>query len=353
MFVSQAVQALTRARVFEHEHDLAVRLQRSLLPSDLPSVPGLALAGAYMAGGAGVEVGGDWYDAVVRPDGILQLCVGDVSGRGVAAATIMGRQRGTFRAYAYDCVSPAEILRRMIRHVGADEMITATCVTVDPLAGRIGYSCAGHPPPLLLDSSSGGVRRLDDASAPPLGVAEPDDIVETVAAAPGPGAARALHRRARRASWRGHRRRHRLSRRDHVGEPGADCRRGARIGRRGDRRPDRRRRSAARLASSRPPHSRSSSLPSRASSHPFAAACARGWSGSASTTSRPARSCSRSARRSTTRSSTPMRRTGTAPRRARSSWRLSPTTRSCASRSRIAAAGWWRSRRTSAGAAST
>ena len=115
VFVSQAIQALTRARVFEHEHDLAVRLQRSLLPADLPSVPGLALAGAYMAGGAGVEVGGDWYDAVVRPDGILQLCVGDVSGRGVAAATIMGRQRGTFRAYAYDCVSPAEILRRMIR----------------------------------------------------------------------------------------------------------------------------------------------------------------------------------------------------------------------------------------------
>jgi anti-sigma regulatory factor (Ser/Thr protein kinase) len=178
VFVSQAVQALTRARVFEHEHELAVRLQRSLLPADLPSIPGLALAGAYMAGGAGVEVGGDWYDAVIRPDGILQLCVGDVSGRGIAAATIMGRQRGTFRAYAYDCVSPAEILRRMLRHVGGDEMITAACVTVDPVAGRIGYSCAGHPPPLLLDRSTGEVARLQDASAPPLGVAQPDEIVE-------------------------------------------------------------------------------------------------------------------------------------------------------------------------------
>jgi anti-sigma regulatory factor (Ser/Thr protein kinase) len=178
VFVSQAVQALTRAQVSEHDHDLAVRLQRSLLPADLPSVPGLALAGAYMAGGTGVEVGGDWYDAVIRPDGILQLCVGDVSGRGVAAATIMGRQRGTFRAYAYDCVSPAEILRRMLRHVAGDEMITATCVTIDPLAGRIGYSCAGHPPPLLLDRSIGALSRLQEASAPPLGVAEPDEIIE-------------------------------------------------------------------------------------------------------------------------------------------------------------------------------
>jgi anti-sigma regulatory factor (Ser/Thr protein kinase) len=178
VFVSQAAQALTRARVSEHDHELAVRLQRSLLPADLPSVPGLGLAGAYLAGGTGVEVGGDWYDAVIRPDGILQLCVGDVSGRGVAAATIMGRQRGTFRAYAYDCVSPAEIFRRMLRHVGGDEMITATCVTIDPLAGRIGYSCAGHPPPLLLDRSTGEIARLEDASAPPLGVAEPDEIVE-------------------------------------------------------------------------------------------------------------------------------------------------------------------------------
>ncbi len=178
VFVSQAVQALARARASEHDHDLAVRLQRSLLPTELPSVSGLALAGAYMAGGTGVEVGGDWYDGVIRPDGILQLCVGDVSGRGVAAATIMGRQRGTFRAYAYDCVSPAEILRRMLRHVVGDEMITAVCVTVDPLAGRIGYSCAGHPPPLLLNRSIGEVIRLQDASAPPLGIAEPDEIVE-------------------------------------------------------------------------------------------------------------------------------------------------------------------------------
>ncbi len=184
--VDQASRALARARVFEHEHDLAVRLQRSLLPDRLPRVAGIELAGEYLAGGTGIEVGGDWYDAVYRPDGILHLCVGDVSGRGVGAATVMGRQRNIFRAHAYDLVSPAEILRRMLRHVNDDEMITAACVSIDPLAGEIAYSCAGHPPPLLFDGESGVVTRLDGASAPPLGVAEASDIIETSIRLPEP-----------------------------------------------------------------------------------------------------------------------------------------------------------------------
>ena len=177
-YAAQAARALDRARAFEHEHDLAVRLQRSLLPAELPEAPGIGLAGEYLAGGTGIEIGGDWYDAVLRPDGILQLCVGDVSGRGVGAATIMGRQRSVFRAYAYDYESPAEVLRRMIRHVNDDEMITAACVTLDTLEGVIVYSSAGHPPPLLLDRESGEITRLDGASSPPLGVAEPGDVVE-------------------------------------------------------------------------------------------------------------------------------------------------------------------------------
>jgi anti-sigma regulatory factor (Ser/Thr protein kinase) len=178
VFVEQASQAFEGVRAFEHEHDLAVRLQRSLLPDRLPSVPGIGLAGEYLAGGPGVEVGGDWYDAVRRPDGIVQLCVGDVSGRGVGAATVMGRQRNVFHAYAHDFVSPAEILRRMLRHVGDEDMITAACLSIDPVAGEIAYSCAGHPPPLLLDGETGRTIRLDAAGAPPIGVATPEEIVE-------------------------------------------------------------------------------------------------------------------------------------------------------------------------------
>jgi anti-sigma regulatory factor (Ser/Thr protein kinase) len=177
-FAAQAARSLERARAFEHEHEVAFRLQQSLLPAELPVAPGLTLAGEYAAGGTGVDVGGDWYDAVLRPDGTFALCVGDVSGRGVGAATVMGRQRSTFRAYAYDCGSPAEILRRMVRHVDDDEMTTVACISIDPLEGLLVYSSAGHPPPLLLDRDSGEVVRLEDAIAPPLGVAEPADVIE-------------------------------------------------------------------------------------------------------------------------------------------------------------------------------
>ena len=177
-FAAQAAQPLERALAFEHEHEVAFRLQQSLLPSELPTAPGLSLAGEYAAGGTGIDVGGDWYDAVLRPDGSIMLCVGDVSGRGADAATVMGRQRSTFRAYAFDYPSPAEVLRRMIRHVDDDEMTTVVCISIDPLEGVLVYSSAGHPPPLLLDRDSGEVVRLDHASAPPLGVAEPTDVIE-------------------------------------------------------------------------------------------------------------------------------------------------------------------------------
>ncbi len=177
-FADQASYALQRARLFAHEHDLAVRLQRSLLPERLPSRDGLELAGHYRAGEEAVEVGGDWYDAVRRPDGILHLCVGDVSGRGVGAAVVMSRQRHTFEVYGQELDSPAQIVRRMLRHADVDSMITLAVVTFDPYTGRLSYSCAGHPPPLLLDRSTGRVTRLDEASAPPIGVAGPTDVVE-------------------------------------------------------------------------------------------------------------------------------------------------------------------------------
>ena len=86
-FADLGAQALERAWRYAREHDLAVRLQRSLLPGELPEIEGLDLAAHYLAGAAAVEVGGDWYDAVRRPDGLLQLCIGDVSGRGISAAT--------------------------------------------------------------------------------------------------------------------------------------------------------------------------------------------------------------------------------------------------------------------------
>jgi anti-sigma regulatory factor (Ser/Thr protein kinase) len=99
----------------------------------------------------------------------------------------MGQMRNAFRAYAYDHVSPAELLRRMRRHLSGDEMATAVCLTLDPYTQELTYASAGHPPTLMCDGASGAVTRLDRAGAPPLGFANAETIHEADVPLP-PGA---------------------------------------------------------------------------------------------------------------------------------------------------------------------
>ena len=185
-YAEQAAQALVRTTAFEREHEVAVRLQRSLLSDRLPEVEGVELIGRYNAAEAGLVIGGDWYDAVRRSDGIVHVTVGDVAGHGVTAAVLMGQLRNAFRAHAYEHTSPAELLRRMLRHVDEDEMATALCLTLDPYTQELTYASAGHPPSLLVDGNAAEVTRLELALAPPLGYVQPSAITEaTVALAPG------------------------------------------------------------------------------------------------------------------------------------------------------------------------
>ena len=155
-----------------------MRLQRSLLSERLPEIEGVELIGRYNAGGAGLLIGGDWYDAIRRSDGIVHVTVGDVAGHGVTAAVLMGQLRNAFRAHAYDHTSPAEVLRRMLRHVYEDEMATALCLTLDPYTQELTYASAGHPPSLLVDGDRAVVTRLGHALAPPLGYVEASAIRE-------------------------------------------------------------------------------------------------------------------------------------------------------------------------------
>ena len=76
-------------------------------------------AARYQPGSTGLEVGGDWFDVLRRPDGIVHITVGDVAGHGVAAAALMGQLRNAFRAYAHEHVSPAALMSRLHRHIGA------------------------------------------------------------------------------------------------------------------------------------------------------------------------------------------------------------------------------------------
>ena len=183
-YAEQAATALDRTTAFEREHEVAVRLQRSLLSERLPEVEGVELIGRYNAGGAGLEVGGDWYDAVRRSDGIVHVTVGDVAGHGVTAAVLMGQLRNAFRAHAYEHTSPAELLRRMLRHVDEDEMATALCLTLDPYTQALTYASAGHPPSLLVDGDAAVVSRLGQALAPPLGYVQASAIREATVELP-------------------------------------------------------------------------------------------------------------------------------------------------------------------------
>lgn len=141
----------TQFRRAEVERAAAVVFQRSLLPARLPTVPGLELAGHYLPAGHG-EVGGDWYDVFTLPSGWLCIVIGDVVGRGLVAADVMGRLRNSLRAYALLGGDPAEVLSRLdqqVQHFEPDTMATVLLAMFEPSFERLHLSSAGHLPPLL------------------------------------------------------------------------------------------------------------------------------------------------------------------------------------------------------------
>lgn len=154
----RAALAIRRAQLHEEEHRIAVELQRGLLPKTLPDVPEIALAAHYEAAGLGAEVGGDWYDAFVLPEGRLGVVVGDVAGHGLRAASAMGQLRTLTRAFAVGdergrTPTPGEALTRLNRHqlaLGDEQMFTVLYAIVDPRERDISWANAGHPPPLVV-----------------------------------------------------------------------------------------------------------------------------------------------------------------------------------------------------------
>jgi serine phosphatase RsbU (regulator of sigma subunit) len=128
----------------------AAALQRSLLPSALPAVPGMQIAARYVPG-SGV-LGGDWYDVFVLPSGELGVVIGDVAGSGLPAAVIMGRMRSALRAYALETTDPAEVLDRLdrkIQHFEPGALATVLYAVFDPALDRAHLCSAGHLPPVI------------------------------------------------------------------------------------------------------------------------------------------------------------------------------------------------------------
>lgn len=167
---AQVAQAVVRARLFEHEHHLAERLQRSLLPS-LPAVPRLTVAARYLPTTESVLVGGDWYDLFELSPGQVGLAIGDVAGHSLSEATVMTQLHNALRAIAMEHDDPGETLRRLNEFTHAflpTTLATACYLRLDTLARRLSFASAGHLPPLLI-TAGGGPRLLWAAHGPPLG----------------------------------------------------------------------------------------------------------------------------------------------------------------------------------------
>ena len=164
--------AIAHARVYEREHRIAETLQRSLLPDRLPDLPGLEVAARYLPAASEAEVGGDWYDVIPIAGGAVGLVMGDVAGKGLAGASMVGRLRSALRAYALEGHDGGRVVERLNRLLWTEaeesQMATMLYVIVDPAASTVRWVNAGHPPPLLM--SRGEPRFLEGQASVPLGV---------------------------------------------------------------------------------------------------------------------------------------------------------------------------------------
>lgn len=183
-----SIAGQARAQVLDRQAALA--LQRSLLPSRLPDLPGLDMAARYMPG-HDLGIGGDWYDVFTLPSGWLGAVIGDVSGHGLPSAVIMGRIRSALRAYALDHDDPAQVLTaldRKIHHFEAGTLTTAVYALISPDRAAVHLSSAGHLPPLL--ATRGRPAELVNLAVDrPLGVGRPQSNRRTAVLDLPPGSA--------------------------------------------------------------------------------------------------------------------------------------------------------------------
>jgi anti-sigma regulatory factor (Ser/Thr protein kinase)/putative methionine-R-sulfoxide reductase with GAF domain len=168
---ARAAPGIERARLssaLEHEHRVAMVLQRSLLPKRLVEVVGVSVAARYLP--ASDEVGGDWYDVFELRRGRRGVAIGDVVGHGIRAAALMGQLRTALHAYAIEGHSPArtlELVDRFVQAMPGYAMATAAYAVIDPSDGSVRVASAGHLPPIVV--GDGRARAVSVPPAAPLG----------------------------------------------------------------------------------------------------------------------------------------------------------------------------------------
>jgi PAS domain S-box-containing protein len=187
ILTSHLGQVLAKARDYEQTRAVALTLQHAILaPTELP----YGFAARYTPAVPPLEVGGDWYDVIALPGQRTGVVVGDCVGRGLPAAAVMGQLRSASQAILLRACGPAEALTDLdafASRIPGAECATMFCAIIDHPAGTVTYSCAGHPPPILV-SAAGEYELLDQARSLPLGMLPPDwerHQVTTAALPPG------------------------------------------------------------------------------------------------------------------------------------------------------------------------
>ncbi|MEU9537247.1 SpoIIE family protein phosphatase [Streptomyces mirabilis] len=169
---AHAAVCIDNARLYHREHDVALTLKRSMLPS-LPKPPaGIEIAHCYRPASDVHEVGGDWFDVVTLAPGKGALVIGDVMGHGIQAAAIMGQMRTTVRAFTHLDLPPDQLLHHLDDALQElDSPLLATCLygICDCTVCRCWLGRAGHPPPALV-TPDGSARLLDLPAGAPLGI---------------------------------------------------------------------------------------------------------------------------------------------------------------------------------------
>jgi PAS domain S-box-containing protein len=169
---ARAAVHIDNARLYTREHDAAVTLQRSLLPRDIPPVPGLDIAYRYQPASRAAQAGGDWFDVIPLDRGQAALVVGDVTGHSIHAAAVMGQLRTTTATLARLGCPPDQIMTQLSGVVAAHgDEAGATCLyaAYDPKSRRCRLTSAGHLPPALRHPG-GLVEFLDVPGGVMLGV---------------------------------------------------------------------------------------------------------------------------------------------------------------------------------------
>ncbi len=163
---------LKTKHMYEAEKRVADKLQGAFAQRPLPALPALSLSASYVPATEDTLVGGDWYDAIELPSHRIFFAIGDVAGHGIDAAITMNRTRYALVSSAWREPNPAVVLRNVNQELLREDapMVTAVAGFADATTYEIAYSCAGHPPPVLLEP--GSPPRLLEIGGPPLNVFE-------------------------------------------------------------------------------------------------------------------------------------------------------------------------------------